>query len=88
MESSTQSLITALRLLVNDVQSEDGVASAVIAEAAERLERLQFQRNLATGLCASLEKHGQSDGPSHSKYYFEALNQFHQLLEVVRHERQ
>lgn len=46
-ESSTESLIKALRILARDIQSEDGVANAVIAEAAQRIQELseiqQFQ---------------------------------------------
>ena len=39
--SSTETLIAAMRILADDVQSDDGVASAAIAEAADRLERLR-----------------------------------------------
>ena len=38
MRTSTRSLINALRVLDSEIQSEDGVANAVIAEAAQRLE--------------------------------------------------
>ena len=42
MTSSTPTaiLIKALEILVNDVQSNDGVANATIAEAADRLKKL------------------------------------------------
>lgn len=40
MRSSTTTLISALRILARDIQSEDGVANAAIAEAADRLEEL------------------------------------------------
>lgn len=46
-ESSTDTLIKALRILARDIQSEDGVANAAIAEAADRLER--YQRQLEAG---------------------------------------
>lgn len=36
--SSAETLISALHALAVDIQSEDGVANAAIAEAAERLE--------------------------------------------------
>jgi uncharacterized protein (UPF0212 family) len=36
----TAILIKALEILVNDVQSNDGVANATIAEAADRLKKL------------------------------------------------
>lgn len=38
MKTDTKTLIKALRILVEDIQSEDGVADACIAEAADRLE--------------------------------------------------
>ena len=38
MKNSTRSLINALRVLDSEIQSNDGVANAVIAEAAQRLE--------------------------------------------------
>ena len=41
MRSSTRSLINALRVLDSQIQSEDGVANAVIAESAQRLEEQQ-----------------------------------------------
>jgi len=40
MKTSTETLIEALRILAKDIQSDDGVANAVIAEAADRLEEL------------------------------------------------
>jgi hypothetical protein len=51
MRSSTETLIEALRILANEIQSEDGVANAAIAEAADRMEELcselLFQKRLA-----------------------------------------
>ena len=38
--SSTETLIAALRVLARDIQSEDGVANAAIAEGAERMHEL------------------------------------------------
>ena len=38
MRTSTRSLINAMRVLDSEIQSDDGVANAVIAEAAQRLE--------------------------------------------------
>ena len=35
--SSTEVIIAAMRILQNDIQSEDGVANAAIGEAADRL---------------------------------------------------
>lgn len=42
-KTSTKVLIEALRVLAMDIQSEDGVANAAIAEAAGRLEELQAE---------------------------------------------
>ena len=36
--STTETLISALRVLARDIQSGDGIANAAIAEAAGRLE--------------------------------------------------
>lgn len=41
MKTDTNTLIDALRILARDMQSEDGIANAAIAEAADRLEKLQ-----------------------------------------------
>jgi hypothetical protein len=40
MKSSTVTLIKALEILSKEIQSEDGVANAAIAEAADRLKLL------------------------------------------------
>jgi hypothetical protein len=39
--TTTETLVAAMRALANDIQSEDGVANAAIAEAAQRLEEQQ-----------------------------------------------
>lgn len=46
MKSSSETLIAALRVLANDIQSQDGVANAAVSEAADRLEELEL--NLVT----------------------------------------
>jgi len=38
MRSSTETLIEALHILARDIESNDGVANATIAEAANRLQ--------------------------------------------------
>lgn len=38
MRTSTETLIAAMRILSQDIQSDDGIANAAIAEAAQRLE--------------------------------------------------
>ena len=40
MRTETKTIIGALRVLANDIQSGDGVANAAIAEAADRMEEL------------------------------------------------
>ena len=41
MKSKTESLISALRVLARDIQTDDGVVNACLEEAAGRLEELQ-----------------------------------------------
>ncbi len=43
MRSSTETLISALRILARDIQSEDGIANAAIWEAADRLAELDAE---------------------------------------------
>jgi len=40
MRSKTETIISALRVLAQDIQTQDGVANAAIAEAADRMEEL------------------------------------------------
>lgn len=40
MESSTETLIEALRVLADNIESKDGVVNACLSEAALRLETL------------------------------------------------
>lgn len=53
-QTSTKTLVSALRILAQDIQSDDGVANAAIAEAADRLE---FQDTQIRNLLALLEEH-------------------------------
>ena len=39
-----------MRILAQDIESEDGVANAAIAEAADRLEALQLETDVSTAL--------------------------------------
>lgn len=43
MRSSTETLIVSMLVLAKNISSEDGVANAAIAEAADRLEELQAE---------------------------------------------
>ena len=45
MKSSTETIIKAMYILSNDIQSEDGIANAAILEAAQRLEELYKENN-------------------------------------------
>ena len=40
MNTPTETLINSLQILANDIQSEDGVANAAIAESAKRMEEM------------------------------------------------
>lgn len=42
MKSSTETIITALRVLARDIQTDDGAVNACLSEAAERLEELSI----------------------------------------------
>lgn len=51
--SSTATIIAALRILARDIQSQDGIANAAIAEAADRLEEIDAEnQRLQSGGCA------------------------------------
>lgn len=41
MKTHNKTLIKALRILSEDIQSDDGIANACVAEAADRIEELQ-----------------------------------------------
>ena len=43
MKTKSNTLIKALRILSEDIQSDDGVANACIAEAANRIEELELK---------------------------------------------
>lgn len=45
--TNTKTMIDALRILSNDIQSGDGVANLCISEAADMIEYLQEQLNLS-----------------------------------------
>ena len=51
MRTKTETLIAAMRILSHDIESNDGIANATIAEAADRIEELFseliFQKRLA-----------------------------------------
>lgn len=60
MTTPTETLIKALRILANDIQSEDGVANAVILEAAQRMEEDQeviFQAGESIKILRQTVKH-------------------------------
>lgn len=57
MKSSTETLIGAMRILAEDIQSADGVANVAIAEAADRLEELQSQLKEAQDYADRLAAH-------------------------------
>lgn len=53
IRSSTKTLISALNILADEIQSGDGVANAAILEAAERLEQLRNCSLVIVGLHGS-----------------------------------
>ena len=40
MNSSTETLISALRILANEIETDDGIVNACLLEASNRLETL------------------------------------------------
>ena len=57
MKSKTESLISALRVLARDIQTDDGVVNACLEEAAGRLEELQrANQNTLTDLAVAIEQ--------------------------------
>jgi len=55
MKNNSKTLIKALRILSEDVQSDDGVANACIAEAANRIEELEAKvSELNQKLCKTI----------------------------------
>ncbi|NCC41382.1 MAG: hypothetical protein EOM21_18545 [Gammaproteobacteria bacterium] len=68
--SSTETLIAAMRVLAVDIQSEDGVANAAIAEAAERLLELRDALEKAQKFLAELSRPEENDlGVATSVYW-------------------
>lgn len=57
MRSKTETIISALRILVRDIQTDDGVVNACLDEAASRLEELQIKLKQAIEL-AEAAAHG------------------------------
>jgi hypothetical protein len=55
MKTKSKTLVKALRILSEDVQSDDGVANACIAEAANRIEELEAKvSELTVKLCRDM----------------------------------
>ena len=46
MKTDTETLIAAMRILAQDIKSEDGIANAVTAEAADRIMELHVELEL------------------------------------------
>jgi len=61
MNTPTDIIISALRILVNDIQSPDGVPNACVAQAADRLEELQrANTNTLADLAVAIEQRDDS----------------------------
>ena len=69
----TPILVSAMRLLAQEIQSEDGVANAAIAEAGNRLSELeaqlaQAQQGIGEGITRP------HDGPERCPTYYDGCN--------------
>jgi chromosome segregation ATPase len=61
MKSSTESLISALRVLARDIQTHDGVVNTCLEEAAGRLEELQrANKKTLADLAVAIERRDDS----------------------------
>lgn len=49
-KSSTAILVSTLRILAKDIRSEDGIANATIAEAAERMAKMHRLLSTASNI--------------------------------------
>jgi len=56
-KSDTKTIIRAMRILSREIYCEDGVATAAIAEAADRLEELEIQLKEAQDYADKLIEH-------------------------------
>ena len=77
----TPILVSAMRLLAQEIQSEDGVANAAIAEAGNRLSELeaqlaQAQQGVGEGITRP------HDGPERCPTYYDGCNC---TVEVLAH---
>lgn len=74
-ESSTLVLISALRVLSRDIQSQDGVANAAMLEAAQRMEKLDTQvqglKRHAEALATALDGYQECCGEEHPRPKFD-----------------
>ena len=61
MKSQTDTIISALRVLARDIQTDDGVVNACLEEAAARLEELQrANQNTLADLAVAIERRDDS----------------------------
>ena len=57
MKSETETIISALRVLARDIQTDDGVVNSCLEEAAGRLEELQrANKNTLADLAVAIEQ--------------------------------
>lgn len=61
IQSSTQMIIDALRVLSRDIHCEDGVATAVIAEAADRLDALRLTAEERKAVETAMKAYGEDN---------------------------
>jgi len=56
MKSSTATLIKALEILSKEIESQDGVANAALAEAADRLKELNSRAIELTNIILDIKE--------------------------------
>jgi hypothetical protein len=73
MKTDTQTLIAAMRILAEDIKSDDGVASGAIAEAADRLAEMQ---STIADIRSTLYGHGLTISGWHLNGELESIDNF------------
>ena len=81
--TDTYTLVQALRILARDIHCEDGVATSVIREAADRIEHLDIEyRRVVKAICKTNED--RDEIWSREKHLLDSL---HLMFEIINAEK-
>lgn len=82
-QTDTDTLVQALRILASDIHCEDGVATSVIREAADRIETLDIEyRRVVKAICKTNED--RDEIWSREKHLLDSL---HLMFEIINTEK-